>query len=191
MENLPEANGIVNLHTVKGKQPLYVVDGKIIPDAEFQKIKPADIESISVLKENSAIQMYGDKGKHGVVLIETKKDERKKKDKDIVSIGSGSMESLQGDVERIVINANDSETVVRIKDRNSQDMDIFNGKPPLFIIDGEKKTKDFKLNTIDPNDIESISVLKDKSAADIYGDEGINGVIIITKKNRIGADPSR
>ena len=40
----------------------------------------------------------------------------------------------------------------------------------------------FKLNSIDPNDIESISVLKDKSAMDIYGDDAKNGVIIITKK---------
>ena len=35
---------------------------------------------------------------------------------------------------------------------------------------------------INPNDIESITVLKDKSATEVYGDKGKNGVIIITLK---------
>ncbi|MRG46072.1 T9SS type A sorting domain-containing protein [Chitinophaga sp. SYP-B3965] len=57
--------------------------------------------------------------------------------------------------------------------------------PPLFIVDGEAKIQGLGENAlqhIDPNDIESISVLKDKSAAAIYGTAGNNGVIIITTK---------
>jgi TonB-dependent SusC/RagA subfamily outer membrane receptor len=41
---------------------------------------------------------------------------------------------------------------------------------------------DFELNTVNPDKIESISILKDKSANEIYGDEGKNGVIIIKTK---------
>jgi TonB-dependent SusC/RagA subfamily outer membrane receptor len=53
---------------------------------------------------------------------------------------------------------------------------------PLYIVNGEiQKTN---LTDIDPNDIESINVLKDKAATDAYGEKGKNGVIIITlKKN--------
>ncbi|MPM82470.1 hypothetical protein SDC9_129531 [bioreactor metagenome] len=42
--------------------------------------------------------------------------------------------------------------------------------------------RDFDLNTLKPAEIESVDVLKGKSANEIYGDEGRNGVIIITTK---------
>jgi len=52
---------------------------------------------------------------------------------------------------------------------------------PLYILDGkEMKATDMKL--LNPSDIESISVLKDKSAQLIYGSKAVNGVIIITTK---------
>ncbi|WP_120272924.1 SusC/RagA family TonB-linked outer membrane protein [Mangrovibacterium diazotrophicum] len=54
---------------------------------------------------------------------------------------------------------------------------------PLILVDGVPSD----LNTVAPEDIESIDVLKDGSAAAIYGTRGTNGVIIITTK-RAGAD---
>ena len=59
--------------------------------------------------------------------------------------------------------------------------------PPLFILDGEPMKPapgQNALQHVDPNTIESISVLKDKSAAAIYGPAGSNGVIIITTKKK-------
>lgn len=53
---------------------------------------------------------------------------------------------------------------------------------PLIVVDEKKMPADFELNTVNPDKIESISVLKDKSAEETYGEEGKNGVIIITKK---------
>lgn len=50
-------------------EPLYVVDGKITK--EINQIPPQDIESISVLKDQSAIALYGNKAKNGVILITT------------------------------------------------------------------------------------------------------------------------
>lgn len=50
---------------------------------------------------------------------------------------------------------------------------------PLVVIDGQIGAD---LNTVDPNDIASIDVLKDGSAAAIYGTRGSQGVIIITTK---------
>ncbi|MEC3908254.1 TonB-dependent receptor [Tamlana sp. 2201CG12-4] len=49
---------------------------------------------------------------------------------------------------------------------------------PLVIVDGVESS----LNGIDPNDIESFSVLKDAGAAAIYGNRGSNGVILVTTK---------
>lgn len=55
---------------------------------------------------------------------------------------------------------------------------------PLVVIDGQIGAD---LNSVDPNDIKSIDVLKDGSAAAIYGTRGSAGVIIITTKSGAGA----
>lgn len=55
---------------------------------------------------------------------------------------------------------------------------IEGGSSPLVLIDGYPGA----LNTVSPNDIESIDILKDASAAAIYGTRGKNGVILITTK---------
>jgi len=51
---------------------------------------------------------------------------------------------------------------------------------PLYVVDGAPY--DGALNTINTNDIESITVLKDATSAALYGARGANGVIIITTK---------
>lgn len=58
---------------------------------------------------------------------------------------------------------------------------LFSSTEPLVLIDGIPGD----LNTVTPEDIESIDVLKDGSAAAIYGTRGTNGVILITTR---GAD---
>ncbi len=55
------------------------------------------------------------------------------------------------------------------------------GKPTV-IVDGVEQTTD-DLNSINPTEIESVSVLKDASATAIYGVKGGNGVIVITTKS--------
>lgn len=70
------------------------------------------------------------------------------------------------------------------------------GSSPLFVVDGiPVVTGDISRNTptsnalagINPNDIESISVLKDAAATSIYGSRAANGVVLITtKKGRVG-----
>lgn len=54
------------------------------------------------------------------------------------------------------------------------------GKEPLIILDG--KSYEGKLSEINPNKIESISILKDLNSLALYGDKGKNGVILITTK---------
>ena len=56
--------------TITGETPLYIVDGKEIADPNT--IQPDDIESISVLKNESSVAAYGERGKNGVILIYTK-----------------------------------------------------------------------------------------------------------------------
>lgn len=61
-----------------------------------------------------------------------------------------------------------------------------NSSNPLILVDGVER--DF--NNIDPEDIESISVLKDASATAVYGVRGANGVIIVKTKPGIIGKPS-
>ncbi|MDX1908375.1 MAG: TonB-dependent receptor [Bacteroidia bacterium] len=75
-----------------------------------------------------------------------------------------------------------SGTVVRIRGISS-----FQNNDPLYIIDGVP-VQDSYQNGLNPNDIESIQVLKDASAASIYGARANNGVVIVTtKKGSAGA----
>lgn len=54
------------------------------------------------------------------------------------------------------------------------------GKTPLYVIDGIPYSGD--MNNINPNDIESLTVLKDAASNSLYGSRGANGVIMITTK---------
>lgn len=61
------------------------------------------------------------------------------------------------------------------------------GDPLLFIVDGFPIASGGGVNAINPNDIESVSILKDASSTAIYGARAANGVVLITtriRKNR-------
>ncbi|WP_341842894.1 TonB-dependent receptor [Chitinophaga caseinilytica] len=65
-------------------------------------------------------------------------------------------------------------------------MNSINNDNPLYVVDGIPQTYAYDLN---PNDIESVSVLKDASAATIYGARAAGGVIIITTKKGKSGEP--
>ena len=59
---------------------------------------------------------------------------------------------------------------------------------PLYVVDGVPFSGN--VNSIDPNDVQSITVLKDASASALYGSRGANGVIIITtKQGKLNSKP--
>ena len=53
-------------------QPLYIFDGQQISSTDFAAINPSDIESVSVLKDAAATQIYGSRGANGVIVITSK-----------------------------------------------------------------------------------------------------------------------
>jgi len=62
------------------------------------------------------------------------------------------------------------------------------GSDPLYVVDGFPLSSGFDqqaspLNIINPDDIESITVLKDASSTAIYGSRGSNGVVVVTTKH--------
>ncbi len=58
---------------------------------------------------------------------------------------------------------------------------------PLYVVDGVPSEN---LQNINPNDIESVTILKDASAAAIYGASGANGVVIINTKRGVNQKPT-
>jgi len=57
--------------TIDSPHPLIIIDGK--EAKSLKNIASDDINSITILKDQSAKKLYGDKGKNGVIVIKTKK----------------------------------------------------------------------------------------------------------------------
>src|SRR5216110_2317113 len=94
------------------------------------------------------------------------------------------LQRLDGQVSGVTVEAGGSpgsRTTVRIRGVSS-----FQNNDPLYIVDGTP-VQDTYLNWLNPSEIGSIQVLKDASAASIYGSRASNGVVIIeTRRGRPG-----
>lgn len=92
------------------------------------------------------------------------------------------VDALQGQVAGLSIasssgDPSSTENEIRIRGLNS----LNSSNTPLFILDGAPVTQTV-FSTLNPNDIESVTVLKDASAVALYGSRAANGVIVITSK---------
>ncbi|MFV0418942.1 MAG: M56 family metallopeptidase [Dysgonomonas sp.] len=145
------------------KKPLIILDGVEISD--FGNTPPESIESVSILKDKAAIDVYGDKGKNGVVIVETKK---------------GKQDNMKTTSKLDVVHVKDS-TDSRLYFLRTTLSNFNSDDKPIFIVDGEKVAD---INALDINTIKSFEIFKDKAFIDKYGDEGKNGVILITTKSK-------
>lgn len=70
------ANGlsliIRGLTTANGHKPLIIIDGQVCPNVNYTYITPEEIENVTVLKDASALAIYGIEGGNGAVVITTK-----------------------------------------------------------------------------------------------------------------------
>lgn len=71
---------------------------------------------------------------------------------------------------------------IQIKVRGATSINEDGNTNPLYVVDGVPMDDGFDLQQLNPQDIESIEVLKDASSSAIYGSRGANGVIIVTCK---------
>lgn len=133
---------------------LVYVDGVKKSTKYLNSLNPDGIESIEVLKDDNAVEKYGEDGKEGVVIVNTKKV-------------SGEIED-QGDKK------NKGQFSFKIKGLKATSM-------PIIYVDGEKKSTKY-LESINPDDIESINVLKDADVIKSYGEEAKDGVILVKMK---------
>ena len=92
------------------------------------------------------------------------------------------VDALQGQVPGLNIFSNSgdpssTDNAIRIRGVNSLNA----GNTPLFILDGAPVSSSV-FTTLNPNDIKSVTVLKDAASVAIYGSRAANGVIVITSK---------
>ncbi len=63
---------IRGLTTTNGNKPLIIIDGQISPNENYMYITPEEIETVTVLKDASAMAIYGMQGGNGAIVIRTK-----------------------------------------------------------------------------------------------------------------------
>jgi TonB-dependent starch-binding outer membrane protein SusC len=102
-------------------------------------------------------------------------------------VTSTPIQQIQGKISGLVIVQQGGDPnqnpIIHLRGQTS----LSGSQTPLIVVDGVTLDDPTILNTIPPGDIESYTILKDASAAAIYGSRGANGVIlIVTKKGHAG-----
>lgn len=138
--------------------------------------------SIRLTPENKSLEEvvvvgYGTQSKRAVTGAVISVNYDKFKDRSFSNV----TQSLAGTLPGVNISqsqgAPGSSPVIKIRGISS----ITAGTNPLIVVDGVP-LENFNLNLINPQDIESVEVLKDASSAAIYGSRGSSGVVIVTTK---------
>ena len=96
---------------------------------------------------------------------------------------------LQNAAAGVVVSLASTNPSEKIRVRVRGESSLTGENEPLYVVDGVPVSSDV-LNTIAPGDIASMDVLKDASAAAIYGSRGANGVVIITTKRGTSGKPT-
>ncbi|MBK6347606.1 MAG: TonB-dependent receptor [Bacteroidales bacterium] len=152
--------GYTSVEQIRGSQP--VIDVKLTPQQTM-------LDEVVVIG-------YGTAKKRNVLGAVTTVSSKDLKQLPLADVS----QALQGRAAGVLVTQNTGApgegVSVRIRGTGS----ISSGNGPLFIVDGIATNDALKL--LSPGDIESITVLKDASAAAIYGSRANNGIVLITTK---------
>jgi len=148
---------------------------------ETKEVATASAEEIRVILVESNIQLnevvvvgYGTQRKRDLTGSVSSVNTKELKTLPVPSIGD-ALQGRSAGVQVLSSGAPGSNVTLRIRGAGT-----INNSDPLLVIDGVPTN--IPLNTISPDDIASIEILKDASAAAIYGSRGANGVLLITTK---------
>ena len=161
---------------------LVVIDGRETDMNELNGLDVSKINSVTVLKDDSAIGIYGEKAKNGVIVVTMKKSA----DESSASSASSENTATAGNVNTITIHQKGNPaaagdvmdmSLVKLssKGNKSTNVEVYNmEEEPTYMIDGKTVTKE-EIEAISPDDIESVVVNKG-------GTSGENTVNIFLKK---------
>ena len=156
----------------ESNKPLILVDGKEVSKDTLYSImndeaNPNRIKTVSILRSDAALSIYGEKGKHGVYDIELLPNAdnhfRITKTQAKFKTKTGSFPKL-----------NSVPGIGGLPIRG-----VYDGEEPLVVIDGKEVLGPNALSKVSPDRIKSFSVLKSEAALEAYGDKAKNGVIMV------------
>jgi TonB-dependent SusC/RagA subfamily outer membrane receptor len=168
------------------KDAMIIIDGKRMDWNRVNEIDVKSIAMVEVMKDAASILKYGEAGKKGVIIITTKKGSTQNNSlpENDIKVVTGTSVSIQNGLKVIGEPLNS----ITLKGNANKE-----GAQPLYVIDGVpvKEGSANPIKYMSPNMIESINILKDKSATAIYGKAAVNGVVLVTTKigNKKAADP--
>lgn len=155
-----------------------------LPTSIQQKIEQITKDSaIAAQLEGVIVIGYGSIAKRNITGSVSSVSSRAIADQPVASVDQAIAGQAAGVKVSQVTGTPGGGTIIRIRGTGS----ISAGNEPLYVIDGfpiqETYNRDLNpIATINPNDIETIQVLKDAASAAIYGARGSNGVVLITTK---------
>lgn len=178
-ETITTKEGKILQEVVKYTPPVIVektVESEIVLDDTYSEKDSNSLEEITIIGYSQRTKI----AYTGSALKIEKSDKH----------GNSSTSSLRGEASGVNLfkesGAPGSDATIRIRGRGS----VNQNTSPLYIIDG-KPISQTDLNNIHPDDIGEITVLKDTSATAIYGDRGVNGVILIQTKQDLEKNGKR
>lgn len=174
-----ESSVILKMTGTEKDSILYIVDGVIVNNCS--KMDPKSIKNISVLQSTTAMQLYGEAAKNGAVIISTFGNAgtavTNRSSTDTIAAGGVAQNNSSLISDRKVLGPfyikTDSLGTNGLMVRGAEE------NLPLYILDDKEING---LENVNQADIQSITVLKNKTATEIYGDKGKNGVIVIVTK---------
>ena len=193
-----------------GKQPLFIVNGIEVNNKNINDLNPNDIESISVIKDQSATILFGEKGKDGVVLVQLKvgkspgnfsknksvnlndsKNEKYLEPVTVVGYGITDSKNSTQPIINIEPTAEVGFKMENLTDSTNQTIRIRGPKDkPLIVIDGVITTNQ-DINELSPDDIQSIRVWKNDTRTKIFGKKGKTVYLKLLQKKGIGLKPTQ
>lgn len=181
-----DIDGVYTIDANEGQTLVYAFLGF---QREKRVVGTSSIIDLTLRKEESDLEEfvvvgYGTQQKKDITGSVSSMSARQIEDQPIISLDQAMIAQMAGVQVTQATGAPGGGTSVRIRGAGS----LTAGNEPLYVVDGFPVTNDFDqrnnpLNTINPNDIADIQVLKDASATAIYGSRGSNGVVLITTKS--------
>jgi len=170
--------GVYNIDVVKGASLVFTFTGynpKTIVANNDNDIN-ISLGAISQNLSEVVVVSYGTQKKREITGAIANINGKELKDIPVTNVG----QKLQGRLAGVQINQNTGQPGANMAIRIRGAASINAGNSPLIVVDGFPIESG--LNTIDPDMIESVSVLKDAAASSLYGSRAANGVLLITTK---------
>ncbi len=168
--NVPSENDVLVYSSIGYVSQEIALNGRSVVNISMSE----DIKAL----EEIVVVGYGTMKKSDVTGSVTTVTPEELVDRPVVNIGQALQNKVSGvQVVKQGAGIPGSNPLIRIRGTNS----INSNSNPLFVVDGIVGVNN-ALQNINPQDIETMNVLKDASATAIYGTRGANGVIIITTK---------